>query len=67
VSALPSDRDIWRAATLLIQQHAEKAELIALERHAEMLVRQNLEGAAIWSRIRRAIKELLEPSVGRTH
>jgi hypothetical protein len=64
---MTTDLDIWRAATLLIEQHGENAQLVALERHAMMLVQQDLAGAEVWSRIRQAIKELQAPPQGRPH
>jgi ferric-dicitrate binding protein FerR (iron transport regulator) len=50
--------DIWRAATWLIRQHGEDAEIVAAQRHAEMLINDDDEGRQVWSRIRRAAAEL---------
>jgi hypothetical protein len=59
------DRDIWRAANLLIREHGDGAEFVAARRADEMLDRGDLEGEAVWLRIRRAIVELQAVSVGR--
>jgi hypothetical protein len=60
-----SDPDIWRAASLLIQQHGDEAELVADKRSAEMLIDGDLEGREMWVRIRRAIIELQARPLGR--
>ena len=64
---MEADLDIWRAAMLLIREHGENAELVALERHANMLVEDDHDGAGIWSRIRQAIKELMTKPSGPLH
>ena len=53
-----SDPDVFRAAKLLIDQHGADASLRAAERADEMLERGDLDGAQVWKRILRAIKEL---------
>ncbi len=53
-----SDLDIWRAANLLIREHAAEAEVVAVRRADEMLERGDHEAHAIWLRIRRAVVEL---------
>ncbi len=55
---MTSDPDIYRAAKLLIDQHGADAGLRAAERADEMLERGDLEGAAVWRRILKAIEEL---------
>lgn len=52
------DRDIWRAANLLIREHAAEAEIVAARRADEMLERGYRDGQLVWVRIRRAIVEL---------
>jgi len=59
-----SDLDIWRAASLLIQQHGEDAEIEAAKRADQMLERGDLDGQVVWKRIRRAIVELQAPAKG---
>ena len=59
-----SDPDIWRAANLLIQQHGADAEIEATKRADQMLERGDLDGHAVWKRIRRAIVDLQAPAKG---
>jgi hypothetical protein len=59
------DRDIWRAANLLIREHAAEAEIIAARRADEMSERGDHDGQLVWCRIRRAIAELLAAPVGK--
>jgi hypothetical protein len=54
-SRMIPDRDIWRAANLLIREHSADAEVVAARRADEMLER---DGQLVWHRIRRAIVEL---------
>ena len=39
-----SDRDIWRAANLLIREHKAEAEIVAAQRADEMLERGDRDG-----------------------
>ena len=55
---MTSDLDIYRTAKLLIDQDGAEAGLRAAERADESLERGELDGAAVWCRIRRAIEEL---------
>ena len=59
------DRDIWRAANLLIREHKTDAEIIAARRADEMLERGDRDGQLVWLRIRRVIVELQTVSVGK--
>jgi hypothetical protein len=52
------DIDIWRAAHLLMKQHGGDAVFEAAQRSDDMLARGDLEGAAVWRAIRRAIEDL---------
>lgn len=52
------DRDVWRAANLLIREHGSGAEFIAAQRADEMLDRGDYDGQAVWLRIRRAVVEM---------
>jgi len=60
-----SDRDIWRAANLLIRKHPADAEVVAARRADEMLERGDRDGQLVWLRIRRAIVELQAVPVGK--
>jgi hypothetical protein len=59
------DRDIWRAANLLIREHKADAEIVAAQRADEMLERGDLDGQRVWLRIRRAIVEMQSAPVGK--
>ena len=76
-----SDLDIWRAANLLIREHGGEAEIEAagradlmraalvggrLDRRSK-LERGDLDGLAVWKRIRRAVVELQAPPSGPAH
>jgi hypothetical protein len=59
------DRDIWRAANLLIREHGADAEVVTARRADEMLERGERDGQRVWLRIRRAIVELQAAPVGK--
>ena len=59
------DRDIWRAANLLIREHGAEAEVVSVRRADETLERGDPDGQLVWLRIRRAIVELQTVSVGK--
>jgi hypothetical protein len=59
------DRDIWRAANLLIREHKADAEIVATRRADEMLERGDRDGQLVWLPIRRAIIELQAIPVGK--
>jgi hypothetical protein len=59
------DRDIWRAADLLIREHRRDAEVVAARRADEMFERGDRYGLLVWLRIRRAIVELQAVPVGK--
>ena len=52
------DRDIWRAAHLLIREHGAEAEIVSARRADEMLERGDRDGHLVWHRIRQATVEL---------
>jgi hypothetical protein len=56
-----SDSDIHRAARLMIERYGDRAEIEAARRHGEMLVRDDPKDTEVWSRIRRAIRDLQVP------
>jgi hypothetical protein len=62
-----SDLDIRRAANLLIRKHGSESEIEAARRSDLMLERGDLDGQAVWKRIRRAIVELRAPPSGPAH
>ncbi len=56
---MPSEIDIYRSAKLLIDQHGEDAAIFAAQRADKCLESGDLDGKAVWMRVIRAIKELL--------
>jgi hypothetical protein len=61
------DIDIWRAATLIIRQHGENAEIVAAQRADDLREQGDHEGRAVWLRIERAIVELQKTPPGPAH
>jgi hypothetical protein len=63
---MTSDLDIWRSANLLVKQHGQDAPIEAAMKADAMLEAGDLDGAATWKRILRAIEELQgsEPKPG---
>ncbi len=55
---MTSDLDIFRSANLLIKQHGQDAPIHAAMRADAMLDKGDLDGAAAWKRILRAVEEL---------
>ncbi len=56
---MPSEIDIYRSAKLLIDQHGEDAAIFAAQQADKCLESGDLDGKAVWMRVIRAIKELL--------
>jgi hypothetical protein len=52
------DLDIYRSASLLVQQHGDDAPIHAAMRADAMLEAGDLDGYAVWRRILRAVGEL---------
>ncbi len=52
------DRDIYRAANVIIKQHGEDAPIEAAMRADAMLESGDLDGYAVWKRILRAVGDL---------
>ncbi len=64
---MPDEIDIYRSANLLIDQLGEGALFFATQQADACWGRGNLDGKAVWMRVIRAIKELLDqqpPSSG---
>ena len=53
------DLDIYRSANELIREHGEDAPIHAAMRADAMLDTGDLDGAAVWKRIVKAVEELL--------
>ncbi len=58
---MTSDLDIYRSAQALIKQHGQDAPIHAAMRADAMLDKGDLDGAAVWRRILRAVEELQGP------
>ncbi len=60
------DREIWRAANILLKRFGEDAATEAAQRADEPLERGDRDGSAIWQRILSAIEDLArtKPSGG---
>ena len=50
--------DIWRSASVLLNQYGEGASLHAANKCDEMLDAGNMDGRALWGRIYEAVLEL---------
>ncbi len=63
---MTSDRDIWLSAQAVIKRHGEDAPIHAAMRADAMLDKGDLDGAATWKRILKAVEELqgTEPKPG---
>ena len=57
-SPMVSEKDIYRAAHALIQQHGETANVAAAQRIDELDERSDREGVLVWKRIKQAVEEL---------
>ena len=62
------DIDIWRAAQLMVKRYGEDAPIQAGTRAGERLAEGDIDGAAAWRAIIRAIEELqrVTPREGET-
>ncbi len=58
------DRDIYRAAAVLIKRYGEDAPIQAAMRADELLDEGDLDGQAVWRQIFAAIEELLRKEPG---
>ena len=68
-SSMIADLDIYRAAKALIEQHGEEAPVHAAMRADELAEAGDVEGHTVWTRIVRAVRELLDdrpPGDGRS-
>ena len=58
VEAVTSALDIYRTAQVLIREHGDGAALEAAQRADAMLEKGDMDGAAVWRRIVRAVEEI---------
>jgi len=52
--------EIWRVAVLMVNRYADEAKLNSLRRFAELTVKGDHTGAAIWRRITVAVEQLTD-------
>lgn len=57
---MTSDLDVYRSASLLIEQHGDEAPIHAAMRADQLLDGGDLDGQAVWKRILKAVEELLD-------
>jgi hypothetical protein len=50
--------DIFRAASVLIQEHGNEADLVAAQRADSFLEAGDIDGLAVWKRVLVAVKEI---------
>jgi hypothetical protein len=62
-----SDLDIYRAATMLIMRHGGEAVIEAAKMIDTMLDHGDMEGRAVWLRIKQAIVDLQAQPSGPLH
>ena len=58
------DIDIYRAAKLLVDRHGEDAPIHAAMRADELMDAGDMDGRAVWMRIKAAVEKLLRSKVG---
>ena len=56
---MTDDIDICRAAKLLVDRHGDDAPIHAAMRADELMDQGDMEGRAVWLRIKEAVEELL--------
>ncbi len=55
---MTSDLDVFRTAQVLIREHGDDAAIEAAQRADAMLERGDMEGAAVWRRVFKAVEEM---------
>ncbi len=58
-TAMIGEADIWRSAAQIVDRYGEDAPLEAAMRADAMLEAGDLDGLAVWKRIKKAAEELL--------
>ncbi len=61
---MTTDLDVYRSAKLFIEQHGDEAAIQAAYQADAMLDKGDLDGAAVWRRIVRAVEELQREEPG---
>ena len=52
------DRDIYRAASVIMKQYGKDAQIHSTKRASAMLDKGDVDAYAVWKRILRAVEEL---------
>ncbi len=63
-AAMLTDLDIYRSAKILVEQHGADALIEAALKADELLDAGDIDGQAVWMRIRKAVLELLNRGDG---
>ena len=61
---MPAEIDIYRAAKLLVDRHSEDAPIHAAMRADELMDAGDMDGRAVWLRIKAAAEEMLRTEAG---
>lgn len=56
MNMINDEKDIYRAAKLMINQHGDRAIIEAMMKQNEMLSKQDNDGARVWQKIADAIE-----------
>ena len=63
---MTDERDVWRAAKLMIDQHGDKAPIEAALRVDKMMDIGDQDGHAVWKAILKAVTDLVNKKPDRT-
>jgi hypothetical protein len=55
---MPSQRDVYLAANILVKQHGDEAAIFAAMSVDRLAAKGDLAGRAVWMRVLEAVKEL---------
>ncbi len=61
---MTDELDIWRSAKLLVDRHGEDAPIHAAMRADELMGAGDMDGRAVWLRIKAAVEEMLRIEAG---
>lgn len=66
-SPIPDDLDIHRTASISIAEYGEDTLIQAAQRHDELLDKGDMDGAIIWGRVVRVVREVLAQGGATVH
>jgi pyruvate dehydrogenase complex dehydrogenase (E1) component len=55
---MPSQRDVYLAANILVKQHGEEAAIFAATSASRLTDKGDIAGRTLWMRVLEAVKEL---------